>query len=167
MRSKMLGLAIALSTFGLGVAATTAWIAYNTPPTPKEIVMTRTVIMPSGVTIPPEGFMDDDSQITSSISGTRIFDGLAALHTGEALYTPKPIYPPLAREAGVSGTVAVTVTIDKSGNVFSAKAVSGPRVLQQAATDAVAQWKFMPTVKPSSGQVTEVRRTITFNFLCQ
>lgn len=31
MRSRMLGLAIALSTFGLGVTATTVWIAHHTP----------------------------------------------------------------------------------------------------------------------------------------
>ncbi|MDT7541933.1 MAG: periplasmic protein TonB [Acidobacteriota bacterium] len=169
MRSKMLGLAIALSTFGLGVAATTVWIAYHTPPAPQEIVMTRTVFVPSGLTIPAEGSAQDDSRITSSVSGTRIWDGslVANLVNGEANFAPKPVYPPLALEAGVSGTVVVAVTIDKAGNVVSAKAVSGPQLLRAAATGAAMEWKFDPKFSPPSLQPVEVRRTITFNFLCQ
>jgi TonB family protein len=165
MRSKMLGLAIALSTFGLGVAATTLWIAHSAPQ--QEIVMRRTVFVPSGSPIPTEGFARRDSQITSSISGTRIVDGLivGSVPNGGALSAPKPIYPPLAREAGVSGTVIVAAKIDKSGNVVSAKAVSGPQPLRQAATDAVMKWSFLPTLV--SGKAIKVMRTVTFNFLCQ
>jgi TonB family protein len=169
MRSKMLGLAIALSTFGLGVAATTAWIAYRTPLAPQETVTMRTVYVPSGLTIPAEGSAQDDSRITSSVSGTRIFDGgiVASIPNGMAMYAPKPVYPLSAIEERVSGTVAVVVAIDKSGNVGSAKAISGPQLLRQAAIDAATQWKFNPTVKQASGQAVEVTRTITFNFLCQ
>jgi TonB family protein len=55
-----------------------------------------------------------------------------------------PLYPPLARQARVSGTVRVEASIGVDGKVKSAKAVSGPPLLRQAAVDAVLRWTYAP-----------------------
>ena len=56
----------------------------------------------------------------------------------------QPVYPEVAREAGIEGTVEMRVMIDEQGNVGDVRAISGEPVLVQAATDAVRQWKYRP-----------------------
>jgi len=74
----------------------------------------------------------------------------------------EPTYPPLAKAAGVSGAVLVEVTIDESGNVISASAVSGHPLLKDAAVAAAREWTFAPT--KLAGNPVKVIGTITFNF---
>lgn len=62
----------------------------------------------------------------------------------EALNLPRPPYPAIAKAAHATGTVTVQVTIDESGRVISAHAVSGHPLLQQAAVQAAYQAKFPP-----------------------
>src|SRR5262245_55279736 len=50
-----------------------------------------------------------------------------------AIRRVEPAYPPLAKAAKVSGTIVVEVTIDESGNVIAAHAISGPPLLKDAA----------------------------------
>ena len=57
-----------------------------------------------------------------------------------------PVYPQLARQARVQGTVRLHTLIDKDGKVIDATYVSGPAMLAQAAIDAVKQWRFHPTM---------------------
>jgi len=69
----------------------------------------------------------------------------------------RPIYPETAKQSGVQGTVTVSATIDEYGKVISAKALSGPLLLRQAALDSVRQWKYSPGSvdgKPTPSQVT-------------
>jgi TonB family protein len=81
---------------------------------------------------------------------------------GKALSLPKPAYPTAARSARLTGVVVVEVVIDVSGKVISAKAVSGPVLLQQAAVAAAYQAKFSPTIL--SDQPVKVVGTINYNF---
>jgi|SRR5262245_1138796 len=74
----------------------------------------------------------------------------------------QPEYPLLAKAAHVTGAVVVELTIDESGAVISAKAISGHPLLKDAAVNAALQWKFPPTVL--SGVPVKVIGTITFNF---
>jgi TonB family protein len=81
---------------------------------------------------------------------------------GKALNLPKPTYPLAARSARLSGLVVVEVVIDGNGKVISARAVSGPVLLQQAAVQAAYIAKFSPTIL--SGQPVKVVGTINYNF---
>jgi TonB family protein len=81
---------------------------------------------------------------------------------GKALSLPKPVYPPAARSARLSGAVVVEVVIDINGKVISARALSGIGLLQQAAVQAAYQAKFSPTTL--SGQPVKVVGTIEYNF---
>ena len=81
---------------------------------------------------------------------------------GKAISLPKPPYPPIAKAARASGTVVVQVTIDESGKVISASAISGHPLLKAAAVQAAFSARFSPTML--SGQPVKVTGTINYNF---
>jgi periplasmic protein TonB len=58
----------------------------------------------------------------------------------------QPVYPPLARQTRISGTVRLHAIIGKDGTIQSLEVVSGHPLLQQAALDAVRQWRYQPTL---------------------
>jgi protein TonB len=60
------------------------------------------------------------------------------------VHTVDPVYPDLARQAELEGTVGLVIVIDERGNVESAKVVSSVPGLDEAAVAAVLQWKFEP-----------------------
>jgi TonB family protein len=74
----------------------------------------------------------------------------------------QPEFPPLARAAGVEGSVAVEVTIDEEGNVVEAQAWRGHPLLRDAAVAAAREWKFKPTL--IQGKPVRVVGTLTFDF---
>jgi TonB family protein len=84
---------------------------------------------------------------------------------GKAIYLPKPEYPAEAHAAGASGTVVIQVTIDESGMVSAATAVSGHQLLRQAATNAALQARFSATTL--MGEPVKVTGVITYNFVRQ
>lgn len=58
----------------------------------------------------------------------------------------QPIYPAIARQARIQGTVKLHAIIDKDGTIQSLEVVSGPPLLIQAAVSAVKQWRYKPTL---------------------
>ena len=82
---------------------------------------------------------------------------------GQAVSLPKPVYPPIAKAAGIQGTVSVQVLIDENGRVVSAKAIDGSPALRPEAQRAAMQARFSPTML--GGQPVKVSGVITYNFL--
>ena len=82
---------------------------------------------------------------------------------GKAISLPRPAYPAEARAARASGTVTVRVTIDETGNVIRACAVSGPRLLMRESEAAAYRSKFTPT--KLSGMPLKVMGVITYNYV--
>src|SRR5262245_13192107 len=81
----------------------------------------------------------------------------------EAIKKVEPVFPPIAKAARASGEVKVEVTIDESGKVISARALSGHPLLRDSALAAARQWKFKPTM--ASGKPAKVSGILTFNFV--
>ena len=54
------------------------------------------------------------------------------------------VYPPVAREAGVTGTVVMHAIIDETGRVVSLTYIAGPKMLTGAALEAARQWRYQP-----------------------
>ena len=81
---------------------------------------------------------------------------------GQATSLPKPPYPPAAKIVGASGQVDVQVTIDETGKVVAAKAVSGHPLLRAAAEKAALSAKFNPTLL--SKQPVKVTGVIVYRF---
>jgi protein TonB len=73
-----------------------------------------------------------------------------------------PAYPPIAKAAGVQGTVVLQATISKSGTIENLRVVSGPLMLQQAALDAVKTWRYRPYLL--NGEPVEVETTVNVVF---
>jgi protein TonB len=74
----------------------------------------------------------------------------------------QPVYPPLARQTRISGTVRLHAIISKDGTIQQLEVVSGHPLLQQAALDAVRQWRYQPTLL--NGDPVEVDTTIDVIF---
>jgi protein TonB len=59
--------------------------------------------------------------------------------------SPEPVYPPLARQARISGTVRFNIIIGKDGSVANMTLVAGHPLLIQAAKEAVQAYRYKPT----------------------
>jgi periplasmic protein TonB len=77
----------------------------------------------------------------------------------------RPVYPPIAQSARVSGVVIIEATIGADGRVKDAKVLRSIPLLDQAALDAVKQWQFTPTLL--NGVPVPVIMTVTVNFTLQ
>ena len=75
---------------------------------------------------------------------------------------PKPIYPPLAKQARISGVVHLAAVISKDGTIQDLKAIGGHPLLIPAALEAVKQWVYQPTLL--NGEPVEVVTQIDVNF---
>jgi TonB family protein len=64
-----------------------------------------------------------------------------------------PVYPELAKRMHIGGTVRVSTTIAADGKVTQAKAVSGNKLLESAAENAIRQWRFEPGTGPSTENI--------------
>ncbi len=73
-----------------------------------------------------------------------------------------PVYPPNAIEARVAGRVVLEAIIDPEGNVTNVRVLESIPLLDQAAMDAVAQWKYEPT--ELNGVAVPIVMTVTVNF---
>jgi protein TonB len=73
-----------------------------------------------------------------------------------------PVYPAIAKAAGIQGTVVLEATISKGGAITNLRVISGQAMLQQAAMDAVAQWQYRPYLL--NGQPIEVETTVNVIF---
>lgn len=75
---------------------------------------------------------------------------------------PSPVYPEAAREARIQGVVRYNVVIDREGRVRNLTLVSGHPLLVPAATEALKQWQYQPTLL--NGEPVEVVTQVDVNF---
>jgi protein TonB len=73
-----------------------------------------------------------------------------------------PTYPPLARQARISGNVVLQAQISKTGDIINLQLLSGHPMLAPAAIEAVKQWKYKPYIL--NGEPVEVDTQITVIF---
>ena len=96
------------------------------------------------------------------------FDGDAVRAVGE-VKPPKlvkqvsPVYPETARQSRVEGVVILEAKTDDQGNVVDARVLRSVKGLDQAALDAVRQWKYEPMV--IDGKPRKVVFTVTVRFV--
>ena len=88
---------------------------------------------------------------------------VTALRMATPIHKVDPVYPALARQARVSGTVELLGVLGTDGRIHELKVLRGHPLLINAALDAVRQWIFQPTLL--NGQAVEVAAPITVNFI--
>jgi periplasmic protein TonB len=74
----------------------------------------------------------------------------------------EPVYPKLAVATRVSETVVMDLLIDEDGNVATVTVLRGHPLLNDAAIQAVKQWRYSPTIQ--NGEPVQVQATVTVIF---
>lgn len=80
--------------------------------------------------------------------------GGGVMHEEYLIWKVDPVYPALAREARIHGTVLFFAIIGVDGRIRYLQLVSGHPLLVEAAREAVSQWRYRPMVV--GGEVFEV-----------
>src|SRR5260221_883791 len=82
---------------------------------------------------------------------------------GNIIYRVQPLYPPLARQARVQGTVELRAIISKTGTIENLVVVSGHPMLVKSAIEGVRKWRYRPYLL--NNEPLEVETEITVNFV--
>ena len=68
------------------------------------------------------------------------------IQQGRLIYNVRPLYPKLAKQVHIQGTVKLAALIDDTGTVERLKLISGHPFLVKATFDAVKQWLYQPAM---------------------
>jgi periplasmic protein TonB len=123
---------------------------------------------------PPSGFAPTSIESSGNVPGAVFSDqnkihvvaGVHAISSGvaEGMLIRKiaPIYPKFAKDSRITGTVVLKATITKSGNIEGLQVLSGPKILDEAALNAVKFWRYRPYML--NNEPVEVQTTINVVF---
>jgi len=125
------------------------------PPPPPSLpgVLPRQFVNPAPPGLPPP------PPATATTQRIRVGGNVQAANL---IRKVDPVYPALAKQARIQGTVRFQAIIGTDGAVRSLQLVSGHPLLVAAARDAVQQWVYRPTLL--SGTPVEVITTIDVIF---
>jgi protein TonB len=88
----------------------------------------------------------------------------SALAAGLLIHKVIPQYPELAKVTRTEGAVVLSATIARDGTIANLRVVSGPALLQQAALDAVSQWRYRPYLLNGEPVAVETTVNVVFSF---
>ena len=138
-------------------------------PTPDEPEPIRVVeeVPQDNVDVPVDVLFDLPSgPPPEKIDDTVPMNVVGDVKAPEKINAPAPQYTEIARKARIQGVVIVQAIIDKEGNVTNVKVLKGlPMGLEEAAVDAIKQWKFKPATL--NGRPVTVYFNLTVNFKLQ
>lgn len=107
-------------------------------------------LKPAPVQIPTKPAPTGPIRIGGGVEGARL------------IYSPHPLYPPLAKTVHSQGIVKLEAVIAADGSIRNLRVVSGPPLLIEAALSAVRQWRYNPTLL--NGVAVEVLTEIDITF---
>jgi TonB family protein len=110
----------------------------------------------------PGGRLTQEAQTQSPAEGPHRIRVGGSIAAASLTHQVMPVYPALARQAHISGTVVLHCIIGKDGSVQQLEFVSGPPLLMKSAMDAVRQWVYKPTLL--NGKAVEVDTTVSVIF---
>ena len=84
---------------------------------------------------------------------------------GNLIHRVQPVYPHIAQQARIQGTVILRANINRVGAIENLEVITGHPLLSPAAVAAVKQWRYRPYVL--NGEPVEVETQITVNFVLQ
>jgi TonB family protein len=88
--------------------------------------------------------------------------------TVEILGRPaEPVYPLMAQQANVQGSVVLQARIREDGTVDTLEVISGPPMLTAAALEAIKQWHFKAHHEAGKAVPAETRITVNFSISTQ
>ncbi|MDE3168910.1 MAG: TonB family protein [Acidobacteriota bacterium] len=90
----------------------------------------------------------------------RISSGV--LKRGTLIHRVDPVYPQIAQEQHILGTVTLQATVAADGTVRDVHVISGSKLLAQPAVNAVRQWRYTPTLLDGKAIQTQVQISLVF-----
>ncbi|MBF0399398.1 MAG: energy transducer TonB [Magnetococcales bacterium] len=129
------------------------------PPAPRPAQVRETHEAASPVTS-QDGMQSDSASASLGSENNDRPPDLQAAYT----HNPKPGYPSAAQRMGHEGTVLLSVSITKTGDVeqVSVQSSSGYESLDRAALTAVSGWKFIPARRNGLAAAARVALPIRF-----
>ncbi|HWG19340.1 MAG TPA: energy transducer TonB [Terracidiphilus sp.] len=133
--------------------------------TPEQAPGNQLITMDTGPGIPgSDPFRDSGARPVPVVRAAprgpfRVSQGVAE---GMILQKTLPRYPPIALASRTQGTVVLQAVISKAGTIEDIHVVRGSPMLQQAAIDAVSQWRYRPYLL--DGQPVAVETTVVVVF---
>lgn len=164
-------------------------VASNTPPKAAPAAKSAPLVVKNEASnpIPPNPFQTDSAQPPSagSLSASNSNDAaISGIMSTVAVSTPRqapqklrisqgvsqglliksvePVYPALARQMRIQGSVELLASIGKDGSITAVKLLSGDSVLSQAAINAVKQWKYKPYYLGDQPVAIQTQITVKF-----
>ncbi len=113
----------------------------------KKMVLVSAVLLAGSLSIAAQTQKVDRLRVGGNLQAAKIIKQVP------------PVYPEIAKKAGVSGTLTFRAVIGKDGTVQQIVYVSGSPLLMRSAMLAVRQWTYQPTL--FQGEPIEVDTTIT------
>lgn len=131
------------------------------PPAPRPVDEKRTTAPPPPPPSPPPPAMPAAfRQALEELKPIRLVPG--SKMNPVLIYEVKPKYPPEVQADKLEGTVTVDAIVDTTGAVYQAMVVQSIPAFDQAALDAVKQWRFQPALL--NGEAVAVVCSIEFTF---
>jgi TonB family protein len=96
------------------------------------------------------------------VDGTKRITIGGNVQQSKLISQPRPVYPPLAKQAHIQGVVHLSALIGKEGNVINLAVISGHPLLVPSAIEAVQQWVYQTT--HLNGEPVEVLTQIDVNY---
>ncbi len=132
-------------------------------PGPGPATPNRSVSTPAAANPPDPGPAAPNRSVsTTAGAGSRRVRVGGAVKPPVTLFHVSPEYPEAARAAGIAGVVILEIVVGEDGSVIETRVLRSIPELDQAAIDAVTQWKFEPKVL--NGEPVEVEMVVTINF---
>jgi TonB family protein len=116
----------------------------------QSVALPSAEIAPPNLAPPPQPLSDGPVPVGGDVKAPQPISSAA------------PVYPEIARQAGVEGNVVVRIVIDKTGKVTEARAISGPMLLRDAGVSALRQRKYTPS--KLNGRPISVEMLVTIQF---
>lgn len=122
------------------------------PPRPAVPIETESDDVPDDVTIESTDLDFDDAMVDmppppppgSGEEEEEILEFYMVEQKPELVHSVNPVYPEIARKAGLNGKVFLKFLVDKTGRVSNVTVLRGQEIFRQAAIDAILQFKFKP-----------------------
>ncbi len=131
------------------------------PPLEAEVVAgdKHSTVHPGSNAMVAEIPSDPNRPVVTSASE---YEHLAAAASPELRQTIEAPYPMLSQHSRVQGSVVLEAVIGADGVIEGLRLVSGPAILNNAAQQAVRQWRFKPYLL--NGRAVETKCMVTVNF---
>jgi TonB family protein len=113
----------------------------------------------------PLEFGNDDKDVSgleNAVGDPNLVQVPEKVAQGMLVKRVQPVYPAIALQGHIQGTVVLKVIIEKDGHISQVTPVSGPPTLVSAGVAAVKQWTYRPYAL--NGEPVRVQTQVMVNF---